>query len=93
MLSKKPITLLLKIGFFVFAIFLLYQQITNQTIAYQFDFSYLVTQVKDHWALIFFVLLMMFINWTLEAMKWSLLINKIEKIITLINLSFHFIIT
>ena len=80
MLSKKPITLLLKIGFFVFAIFLLYQQITNQTIAYQFDFSYLVTQVKDHWALIFFVLLMMFINWTLEAMKWSLLINKIEKI-------------
>ena len=80
MLSKKPITLLLKIGFFVFAIFLLYQQITNQTVAYQFDFSYLVTQVKDHWALIFFVLLMMFINWTLEAMKWSLLINKIEKV-------------
>ena len=58
MLSKKTITLLLKIGFFVFAIFLLYQQITNQTVAYQFDFSYLVTQVKDHWALIFFVLLM-----------------------------------
>ena len=80
MLSKKPITLLLKIGFFVFAIFLLYQQITNQTVAYQFDFSYLVAQVKDHWALIFFVLLMMFINWTLEAMKWSLLINKIEKV-------------
>ena len=80
MLSKKTITLLLKIGFFVFAIFLLYQQITNQTVAYQFDFSYLVTQVKDHWALIFFVLLMMFINWTLEAMKWSLLINKIEKV-------------
>lgn len=80
MLSKKPITLLLKIGFFVFAIFLLYQQTTNQTVAYQFDFNYLVTQVKDHWALIFFVLLMMFINWTLEAMKWSLLINKIEKV-------------
>ena len=80
MLSKKTITFLLKIVFFVFAIILLYQQVLDKTLTHQFDFIYFITRVTDHSFLIFFVLLMMFINWTIEAMKWNFLINKIEKV-------------
>lgn len=80
MLSKKTIGFLLKIGIVAFALFFLFKQLTDKTTIDQFNSTDVINQMKEHWFIMFFVLIMMFLNWFLEALKWQFLIKKIENI-------------
>lgn len=80
MLSRKTIGFLLKIGIVAFALFFLYQQLTNKTSSQEFNIDHILLQLKENYVIIFFLILMMFLNWFLESLKWRFLISKIEKI-------------
>ena len=80
MLSKKTIGFLIKIGIVTFALFFLYQQLTSKSNVKEFDIGHILFQLKQHYFVIGVVILMMFLNWFLESLKWRFLISKIEKI-------------
>ena len=80
MLSRKTIGFLLKIGIVAFALFFLHQQITSKSSAEQFDIDQILLILKENFLVIGVVVIMMFLNWFLEALKWRFLILKIEKI-------------
>ena len=80
MLSRKTIGFLLKIGIVAFALFFLYQQITSKSSAEQFDIDQILLILKKNFLVIGVVVIMMFLNWFLEALKWRFLILKIEKV-------------
>jgi hypothetical protein len=78
MLSKKTIGFLLKIGIVAFALFFLYEQLTAKSSVEQFNGADFLEQVKGHYGVLLIIVLMMFLNWFLEALKWRFLIRKIE---------------
>ena len=80
MRSKKTIGLLLKIAIAIFAFFFLYQQFTSKRSIEEFDIDNILLQLQHNYLLIGIVILMMFLNWFLESLKWRFLISKIEKI-------------
>jgi len=80
MKSKKTISFLLKIGIVAFALFFLYEQITSKSSFEDFDINKTFMQLKTNYLLLVLVVLMMFLNWFLESLKWRFLISKIEKI-------------
>ena len=80
MLSKKTIGFLIKIGIVACALFFLYQQITLKSSAEKFDVDQILLILKKNFFVIGVVLIMMFLNWFLEALKWRFLILKIEKV-------------
>jgi len=80
MLSKKTIGFLLKIGIVAFALFFLYEQLTAKSSIEQFNNADVLQQIKGHYSILIVIVLMMFLNWFLEALKWQFLIKKIEVI-------------
>jgi hypothetical protein len=80
MLSKKTIGFLLKIGIVAFALFFLYEQLTAKSSFEQFNNADVLQQIKGHYSILIVIVLMMFLNWFLEALKWQFLIKKIEVI-------------
>ena len=80
MQSKKTIGLLLKIGIVAFALFFLYEQLIIKSTVKEFDIDHIVLQLQNNYLLIGVVILMMLLNWFLEALKWRFLISKIERI-------------
>ena len=80
MLSRKSISFLLKIVIVAFAIFFLYQQLTSKSSVEQFDLDKILIKLEENYLVVTFVILMMFLNWFLESLKWRFLISKIEKI-------------
>jgi len=78
MQSKKTIGLLLKIGIVAFALFFLYEQLIIKSTVKEFDIDHIVVQLQKNYLLIGVVILMMLLNWFLEALKWRFLISKIE---------------
>jgi hypothetical protein len=80
MLSRKTIGFLLKIGIVAFALFFLYEQLTSKSSVEQFNSDVILQQIKQHYGVLVVIVLMMFLNWFLEALKWRFLISKIEQI-------------
>ena len=80
MLSRKTIGFLLKIGIVAFALFFLFQQLTSKSSAEKFDIDQILLILKDNFLVIGVVVIIMFLNWFLEALKWRFLILKIEKV-------------
>lgn len=62
---------------FLVLAYLLYKQIIQQP-----DLEFRWTQIKSSWKqpMFWIVVLMLFFNWGLEAMKWQLLLSPLEKI-------------
>jgi len=80
MLSKKTIGFLLKIGIVAFALFFLHKQFNNLSSEEQFNSDVILQQIKQGYGVLIVVVIMMFLNWFLEALKWRFLISKIEQI-------------
>ena len=80
MLSRKTIGFLLKIGIVAFALFFLYQQLTSKSSVEQFDLDQILVKLQENYFVVIVVILMMFLNWFLESLKWRFLISKIEKV-------------
>ena len=80
MISKKTISVILKIGIVAFALFFLYEQLTAKSNVEQFNSNVIINQIQQHYITLVMIVLMMFLNWFLEALKWQFLISKIEQI-------------
>jgi len=80
MLSKKTLSLILKITIVFLAFYFLYQQVVSKKAFEGFDLLFIKQNIFQNKGLIILVLFMMFFNWLLEALKWQFLIKKIEKI-------------
>ena len=80
MKTKKMYSFVLKLGIVFFAFFFLYKQLITQISSNQFNNLNLSISIKNNIFLFVIVVLMMFLNWFLEAYKWKFLIKKIEKI-------------
>ncbi len=80
MKTKKTLSFLLKIGIVFFALYFLWQKFTLKGNFQEFDIDVILTHIRNNIVIIFFVVLMMFLNWFLEALKWRFLISKIEKV-------------
>ena len=80
MLSKKTLSLLLKITIVVLAFYFLYQQVVSKKAFDGFDLLFIKQTIFKNQGLIILVFFMMFFNWVLEAVKWKFLIKKIEKV-------------
>ena len=80
MLSKKTTGFLLKIGIVIFSLFFLFNELTDRTTVNQLNSNDLISQIQEHWVFMIAVFAMMFLNWSIEALKWQFLINKIEDI-------------
>ena len=80
MQNKKTIGFLIKIGIVVFALYFLYRQFIIKSRTDDFDLDHILFQIEQNYFVIVVVILMMFLNWFLEALKWRFLISKIEKI-------------
>jgi len=80
MLSRKTIGFLLKVGIVAFALFFLYQQLTSKSSVEQFDLDQILVKLQENYIVVTVVILMMFLNWFIESLKWRFLISKIEKV-------------
>ncbi len=80
MKSKKTISYLLKIGIVAFAILFLYKQLTSKTSVSEFNINHIFFILQENYLVIIMVILMMFLNWFLESLKWRSLISKIETV-------------
>ena len=80
MQRKKTIGFLIKIGIVAFALFFLYKQLTSKSSTEQFNIDHILWQLQENYIIISLVILMMFLNWFLESLKWRFLISKIEKV-------------
>lgn len=80
MISKKTIGFLLKIGIVIFSLFFLLNELTDRTTINQLNSHDLIGQIHERWVFMIAVLVMMFLNWSIEALKWRFLISKIEDI-------------
>ena len=79
MLSKKTISILLKIGIVAFALYFLFEQFNSRQ-STSFRSLGVLDKINSNYFTIIVVIFMMFMNWFLEALKWKFLINKIEEI-------------
>ena len=75
MLSKKTLGFLLKISIVVFALYFLYQQLTNKKAIEGFDIAFIKQTIFESQPLVVLVFIMMFFNWLVEAIKWKFLIR------------------
>ena len=80
MKSKKTIGFLLKVSIVILALFFLYQQLFSKGDIPNININNIKLILIEKYVIILFVILMMFINWLLEALKWRALISKIEKV-------------
>ena len=78
MISKKTLGFIIKIGIVSIALFFLYQKLSSKSSTEQFDIYHILLQLKQNYFLIGIVIIMMFVNWFLESLKWRFLISKIE---------------
>jgi len=80
MLSRKTIGFLLKIGIVALALFFLYHQLTVKSGLEAISLDDILLCITNNFPVVILVILMMFLNWFLEALKWRFLISKVEKI-------------
>jgi hypothetical protein len=76
---RKLINPLIKISIFLGLGFVLYKQVfTNTSLSDAFD--YLMTDIQGRTPLLILVIILMGLNWTIETLKWSLLVNRLDEI-------------
>jgi len=90
---QKILILVSKIVITILAWWYIYDKIIASSDEFEF-----ISFTKDIWTSLFFVILLVFVNWAIEAKKWQMLVNKITEISflkslqgTLIGVSIGFI--
>ncbi len=74
--SYKVISLLLKTVIFILSIWYIFQKLTNTNVALNFD--EIISKIYSPY--FFIALLLVVLNWGIEAVKWKYLIQKMELI-------------
>ena len=77
---KKYLSIIIKIVIVFFSFYFIYHQLVENKSFEELDISVLIDTVKKNKVYLVGVILMMFLNWLVEALKWRYMINKIENI-------------
>ena len=77
---KKYLSIIIKIVIVFFSFYFIYQQLVETKSFEELDISVLIDTVKKNKVYLVGVILMMFLNWLVEALKWRYMISKIENI-------------
>ena len=77
---KKYLSIIIKIVIVFFSFYFIYHQLVENKSFEELDISVLIDTVKKNKVYLFGVILMMFLNWLVEALKWRYMISKIENI-------------
>ena len=77
---KKYLSIIIKIVIVFFSFYFIYHQLVENKSFEELDISVLIDIVKKNKVYIVGVILMMFLNWLVEALKWRYMISKIENI-------------
>ena len=77
---KKYISIIIKIVVVFFSFYFIYKQLTQNNDFESLDFDNILNVLKENSNQIYIVLVMMFMNWFFEALKWRYMIQKIESI-------------
>lgn len=77
---KKYLSIIIKIVIVFFSFYFIYQQLVENKSFEELDISVLKDTVKKNKVYLVGVILMMFLNWLVEALKWRYMISKIENI-------------
>ena len=77
---KKHISIIIKIIIVFFSLFFIHKQLTQNKSFNELDFTSFPNIITDNYVVLIFVVIMMFLNWFFEALKWRYMIRKIESI-------------
>ena len=77
---KKYLSIIIKIVIVFFSFYFIYHQLVDNKSFEELDISILIDTVKKNKVYLVGVILMMFLNWLVEALKWRYMISKIENI-------------
>ncbi len=77
---KKYLSIIIKIVIVFFSFYFIYHQLIENKSFEELDISVLIDTVKKNKVYLVGVILMMFLNWLVEALKWRYMISKIENI-------------
>ena len=77
---KKYLSIIIKIVIVFFSFYFIYHQLVENKSFEELDISALIDTVKKNKVYLIGVILMMFLNWLVEALKWRYMIRKIENI-------------
>ena len=77
---KKYLSIIIKIVIVFFSFYFIYHQLVENKSFEELDISVLKDTVKKNKVYLVGVILMMFLNWLVEALKWRYMISKIENI-------------
>ena len=77
---KKYLSILIKIVIVFFSFYFIYNELVHHKDMGRISLDSLLDTIINNYSLIFIVVLMMFINWMLESLKWKFMIRKIEAI-------------
>ena len=77
---KKYLSILIKIVIVFFSFYFIYNELVHHNDVGRISLDFLLDTIINNYSLIFIVVLMMFINWMLESLKWKFMIRKIEAI-------------
>ena len=77
---KKYLSIIIKIVIVFFSFYFIYHQLVENKSFEELDISVLKDTVKKNKVYLVGVILMMFLNWLVEALRWSYMICKIENI-------------
>ena len=77
---KKYLSILIKIVIVFFSFHFIYNELVHHNNVGRISLDSLLDTIINNYSLIFIVVLMMFINWMLESLKWKFMIRKIESI-------------
>ncbi len=77
---KKYLSIIIKIVIVFFSFYFIYHQLVENKSFEDLDISVLIDTVKKNKVYLVGVILMMFLNWLVESLKWRYMISKIENI-------------
>lgn len=77
---NKYLSIIIKIVIVFFSFYFIYHQLVENKSFEELDISVLLDTVKKNKVYLVGVILMMFLNWLVEALKWRYMISKIENI-------------
>jgi uncharacterized membrane protein YbhN (UPF0104 family) len=77
---KKYLSILIKIVIVFFSFYFIYSELIHHNDVSRISLDSLLNTIINKYSLILIVILMMFINWILESLKWKFMIRKIEEI-------------
>jgi hypothetical protein len=80
--AKKNISIIIKIAILVLAFWVIFKELSDNQSITKFGLLTDAISSSDVWIVIATLLLLMFLNWFLEALKWKYLLRNVEKIST-----------